>query len=52
MATPAPVDAKAYYGYLFQEDKGPTAVLDALLRAIGQYIVRTNSSRSSTCARS
>ena len=28
-----------YYGYLF-EDRTPTKTLDALLRAIGQYIVR------------
>jgi hypothetical protein len=32
-------DAKAYYGYLFQDDKNPTKVLEALLRAVGQYIV-------------
>jgi hypothetical protein len=34
-----PVDAKAYYGYLFQNDKKPTEVLDALLRGIAIYIV-------------
>lgn len=32
-------DPKAYYGYLFDDSKGPTKVLDALLRAIAQYIV-------------
>jgi hypothetical protein len=35
----APVDAKAYYGYLFQNDKKPTEVLDALLRGIAIHIV-------------
>ena len=33
------VDAKQYYGYLFEADKKPTAVLDALLRGIAIYIV-------------
>ncbi|KAF3762268.1 hypothetical protein M406DRAFT_347425 [Cryphonectria parasitica EP155] len=28
-----------YYGYLFEPNKTPTKVLDALLRAIGQYII-------------
>ncbi len=35
--------ADAYYGYLFTKAKPtptPTPVLDALLRAIGQHIVR------------
>ncbi|EPE24214.1 hypothetical protein GLAREA_08064 [Glarea lozoyensis ATCC 20868] len=32
------VDAKAYYGYLFHENKKPTEVLDALLRGIAIYI--------------
>ncbi|KAI0837679.1 hypothetical protein F5Y06DRAFT_71477 [Hypoxylon sp. FL0890] len=31
-------NAKEYYGYLFNKDKSATHVLDALLRAIGQYI--------------
>lgn len=34
-----PVDAKEFYGYLYEANKTPTAVLDALLRAIGQHIV-------------
>jgi hypothetical protein len=34
-----PVDAKAFYGYLFQDNKKPTEVLDALLRGIAIYIV-------------
>lgn len=34
-----PVDGKAYYGYLFETDKKPTKVLDALLRGIANYIV-------------
>ncbi|KAI1475648.1 hypothetical protein F4774DRAFT_396304 [Daldinia eschscholtzii] len=34
--TPEP-DPKEYYGYLF-DGKSPTPILDALLRAIGQYI--------------
>ncbi|KAH6669435.1 hypothetical protein B0J14DRAFT_486930, partial [Halenospora varia] len=33
-----PVDPKAYYGYLFHDDKKPTKVLDALLRGIANYI--------------
>ncbi|KAI1430837.1 hypothetical protein GGR50DRAFT_148218 [Xylaria sp. CBS 124048] len=32
-------DGKSYYGYLYNEDKSPTDTLDALLRAIGQYII-------------
>lgn len=32
-------DAKAYYGYLFEPNKQPTKVLDALLRGIANYIV-------------
>lgn len=35
------VDSKAYYGQLFQADKKPTKVLDALLRGIANYIVST-----------
>ncbi|KAI0150056.1 hypothetical protein F4776DRAFT_190340 [Hypoxylon sp. NC0597] len=34
----AGTNAKEYYGYLFNKDKSATHVLDALLRAIGQYI--------------
>ncbi|OWP04158.1 hypothetical protein B2J93_367 [Marssonina coronariae] len=37
-AADAEKDAKAYYGYLFEADKKPTKVLDALLRAIAGYI--------------
>jgi hypothetical protein len=33
------VDGKQYYGYLFEADKKPTKVLDALLRGIAIYIV-------------
>jgi hypothetical protein len=29
-----------FYGYLFQSDKKPTKILDALLRGIATYIVR------------
>jgi hypothetical protein len=32
-------DPKTYYGYLFESDKKPTPVLDALLRAIANHIV-------------
>jgi hypothetical protein len=35
-----PVDAKAYYGYLFEDNKKPTKILDALLRGVANYIVR------------
>lgn len=38
MPKPA-VDAKDYYGYLYEANKTPTKVLDALLRAIAQHIV-------------
>jgi hypothetical protein len=44
-----PVDGKAYYGYLFETDKKPTKVLDALLRGIANYIVCILE-RSGTCA--
>lgn len=33
------VDAKAYYGYLFQDDKAPTPVFNALLQSLAQYVV-------------
>ena len=33
------IDAKQYYGYLFEADKTPTELLDALLRGIASYIV-------------
>ena len=36
------VDPKAYYGYLFEPNKKPTKVLDALLRGIANYIVRSS----------
>ncbi|CAN8101325.1 unnamed protein product [Discula destructiva] len=41
---PEPAQAKDkekvdYYGYLFEANKTPTKTLDALLRAIGQYII-------------
>jgi hypothetical protein len=32
-------DAKTYYGYLFEANKQPTKVLDALLRGIAIHIV-------------
>jgi hypothetical protein len=35
-----PVDGKTFYGYLYKKDKTTTPLLDALLRAIGKYIVR------------
>jgi len=38
-SSPPPVDPKTFYGYLYEADKGPTRVFDALLRAIAQYIV-------------
>lgn len=34
-----PVDPKAYYGYVFDDEKAPTPVLNALLKAITQHIV-------------
>lgn len=37
---PDAADPKTYYGYLFGPDKTPTKVLDALLRAIAQHVVR------------
>lgn len=39
MAQNGNVDAKQYYGYLFEADKKPTKVLDALLRGIAIFIV-------------
>jgi hypothetical protein len=39
MAQNGNVDAKQYYGYLFEPDKKPTKVLDALLRGIAIFIV-------------
>jgi len=44
-AKPVPDDAAAtdsastFYGYMYEEDKGPTRQFDDLLRAIGQHIV-------------
>ncbi|KAI1323775.1 hypothetical protein F5Y16DRAFT_331016 [Xylariaceae sp. FL0255] len=34
-----PIDGKSYYGYLFNPDKTPTDILEALLRAIALYII-------------
>jgi hypothetical protein len=36
---PPKADAKGYYGYLFNDQKQPTPVMDALLRGIANYIV-------------
>ncbi|KAH8682309.1 hypothetical protein BX600DRAFT_505913 [Xylariales sp. PMI_506] len=36
--SPPQADGKSYYGYLFNKDKTPTALLNALLRAIGKHI--------------
>ncbi|PKS12703.1 hypothetical protein jhhlp_000911 [Lomentospora prolificans] len=38
MASQTP-DTKAFYGYLFEPDRTPTEILDALLRAIAQHII-------------
>lgn len=38
-ANTKPVDPKEFYGYLYEANKTPTKVLEALLRAIGQHIV-------------
>lgn len=38
--TDVPVDGKSYYGYLFESDKKPSKLLDALLKGIAKYIVR------------
>ncbi|KAI1841394.1 hypothetical protein JX265_007459 [Neoarthrinium moseri] len=35
---PPTAHGKAYYGYLYNKDKTPTALLDALLHAIGKHI--------------
>lgn len=35
----ADVNAQSYYGYLFDEKKRPTQVMDALLRSIANYII-------------
>lgn len=34
------MDSKAFYGYLFEDNKKPSKTLDALLRGIANYIVR------------
>ncbi|EIC06230.1 hypothetical protein OR221_0445, partial [Microbacterium laevaniformans OR221] len=34
-----PVDAKVYYGYLFESDKKPSKVMTALLTGIAKYLV-------------
>lgn len=40
MPMPKPAaEAKDFYGYLYEANKTPTRVLDALLRAIALYIV-------------
>ncbi|ORY57158.1 uncharacterized protein BCR38DRAFT_449786 [Pseudomassariella vexata] len=36
---PSPAHGKTFYGYLFKKDKTATELLDALLRAIGKYII-------------
>ncbi len=56
MATPSgdAKDGKAYYGYLFAKAKPiptPTPVLDALLRAVAQHIVRRIPDNHSICSR-
>lgn len=33
------IDPKAFYGYLFEDDKTPSKVLDAMLRGIAKHIV-------------
>jgi hypothetical protein len=48
MAT-RPDDSKSYYGYLYKDDKTPTKVLEALLTAIAQYIVRLVTSFTARC---
>ena len=40
MAESQKVDPITYWGYLFEPDKKPTKLLDALLRGIANYIVR------------
>ena len=44
----ANVDPKEFYGYLFEVDKSPTPVLNALLRGIANYIVRKSYSVTHT----
>lgn len=39
-ATKPEDDPKAFYGYLFGPDKGPTELMKELLTGIGKYIVR------------
>ncbi|TAQ87489.1 hypothetical protein B7494_g4190 [Chlorociboria aeruginascens] len=43
------VDPEAYYGYLFDKDKKPTRVLDALLRGIAAYIVEEIGNKEDKC---
>lgn len=54
-AAPAGGSAKAhhhnYFAYLFEPNKTPTKVLDALLRAIGQHVVSHFSSPPRPAAR-
>lgn len=44
------VDSKEFYGYLFDADKSPTPVLNALLRGIANYIVRKSAIYTSNLA--
>ncbi|KAF7863967.1 hypothetical protein EAF04_006932 [Stromatinia cepivora] len=39
------VDPKEFYGYLFDADKSPTSVLNALLRGIANYIIENVGSK-------
>ncbi|KAI9648236.1 hypothetical protein NHQ30_002868 [Ciborinia camelliae] len=39
------VDPKVFYGYVFDEDKSPTPVLNALLRGIANYIIENVGSK-------
>jgi hypothetical protein len=34
------IDPRTFYGYLFEQDKQPSKVLDAMLRSITRYIAR------------
>ncbi|RYO80327.1 hypothetical protein DL766_001655 [Monosporascus sp. MC13-8B] len=45
---PPPVDGESYYGYLFNKDKTATDLLDAMLRAIANYIACNIGDRKST----
>lgn len=43
------VDGKAYYGYLFEANKQPTKVLDALLRGIANHISENVGRKDEKC---